>query len=200
MCSVQTSQTELGILKHVGRSLPGSFEILFGCFTTLQLRDWAIPNPALLHLSHPFFVLVFSSPSSLSFSVFLFFWHSCGDFFFSSLPVSLSLSFSLSRFSSFCCQLGNWEGSSKLAHRWIMHLKQKQRAGVGYICLSESFSVLQLCTEFCWYFRREKETFDALYPSSHLLSRLLLTLLFSGNVSMYGRRTLRITCKSDGDT
>lgn len=93
------SGPELGISKHVGRSLSGSFEILFGCFTTLQLRvELFLLLLFCICLTHSF-VLVFSSFSPFSFSLFFFFWRSCCDFFLFSLPVSLSLS----HFFSFWC-------------------------------------------------------------------------------------------------
>lgn len=77
---------------------------------------WMFHNIAAERLSHAYFcfsayvsLLLFWCfhswyPLSFSFSDFLFFLFAC-----------LSLSFSLSCFSSFWCQLGDWEGSSKLA-------------------------------------------------------------------------------------
>lgn len=46
-----TSRAGLGISKHIGRSLPGSFEIWFGCFPSLQPNDWF----PLFCVSHLFF-------------------------------------------------------------------------------------------------------------------------------------------------
>lgn len=50
-----------------------------------------------------------------------------------------------------------------------MHLKQKQRAEVGYICLSDSFSVLQLCRDKA----DTSEGGEKMFAAPHQASRLL---------------------------
>lgn len=61
-----TSWAGLGILKHIGRSLPGSFEISLGCFLSLQPSDWFPLFCVCLPCS---FVLVFPPSLSPIFSV-----------------------------------------------------------------------------------------------------------------------------------
>lgn len=106
------SRAGLGISKHIGRSLPGSFEIWFGCFPSLQPNDWFPLFCVCLTCS---FVLVFP-PLPLS-------------YFFCS-------SFAAPPRCFFWGWLGDWEGSSKLAHRWIMHLKHERAGSWGWVYLS----------------------------------------------------------------
>lgn len=71
-----------------------------------------------------------------------------------------------------------------------MYLKQKQRAEVGYICLSDSFSVLLLCRDKAD--TSEGKMFVSLYPAFHLLFPLSLTLIFSKFVHEWSQSTLGV--------
>lgn len=79
--------------------------------------------------------------------------------------------------------LGDWEGSSKLAHRWIMHLKHERAGSWGWMYLSVTFPpVLLSCRDKAG--TSEEETMS-------LFSLFWLTLICC---SFSGHRALRVSC------
>lgn len=127
----------------------------FPASVSLILLFWCFPLPLL-------------SP----FSAFLFFWHSRCDFVLSSHPVSLSLLLflvlagGLGGFLQIGTQMNN--ASKAKAERW------------AWIYLSvRLFLCITVMLEVRLILQRRKKMFVALYPASHLLFLLSLTLIFS---------------------